>query len=324
MLASLALAGCVILAVRQREEGLFSHRLHLDKIKQVKCEMCHPGAKRKGDPMECTVPTCVSCHEFDPPPSDKCTPERCDGCHMSTKRPWALEERDLIYEHTSHTSKGYECKECHTAIEEVAHVGHEQLPTMEEGCLVCHTAKGLGKDCKVCHEEIREGKPPRSHTAGYTQIHGSQVNGPDATSQRARCALCHGEQGCTDCHSTSEPSDHGPHWRVSGHGLAAGIDRSRCMECHGSASCDRCHLLEPPRTHRGTWGSPQNTHCRSCHVEPLGLSGTGCSTCHSSSAHPTTPSQPRDLKHASATDCRSCHLTLRHPDPGGDCQTCHR
>jgi hypothetical protein len=71
------------------------------------------------------------------------------------------------------------------------------------------------------------------------------------------------------------------------------------------------------------FGSPQNTHCLSCH---LPLQGEGCFTCHKGTpSHQTAAPMPAN--HLPSMNCRQCHgLTapLPHPDNGSLCTACHK
>jgi predicted CxxxxCH...CXXCH cytochrome family protein len=75
-------------------------------------------------------------------------------------------------------------------------------------------------------------------------------------------------------------------------------------------------------SHTAGWDCPRNRHCNGCHV-PLQTSGS-CFVCHKSTpGHDAAPSMP--AWHNPGFNCRSCHAaSLKHPDNGDSCLTCHR
>src|SRR6185503_1230191 len=80
-----------------------------------------------------------------------------------------------------------------------------------------------------------------------------------------RCDLCHKDSSCIQCHREEAPTNHNAFWHLRGHGIAAMMDRQNCAACHETDSCVRCHEEAIPRNHVASFGSPQDTHCLSCH-----------------------------------------------------------
>ncbi len=73
------------------------------------------------------------------------------------------------------------------------------------------------------------------HAPGYTTTHGEEA-------ASTTCTECHGSDGCSGCHQSRPPSDHGwGRWRLSEHGVSAAMEPERCATCHTTDRCVDCH-----------------------------------------------------------------------------------
>lgn len=329
-LGVIVLASCSIWQILQnREEEMgFPHEKHVVQEK-MECVECHKTALSEDKPGMPTFAVCLDCHDMEDEKKSQAKSYPLLLKLQASKReePWELFHLsdDIVFSHKKHVDSKLACNQCHKGIEEHRGLGPLTLPltlpTME-GCVSCHEAYKTSTRCQDCHKEIRQDKPPLSHKKDWKYLHGDEVFLSDEVT-KDRCTLCHGKDGCNQCHQAEKPKSHNQFWRRTGHGLSASADRSRCALCHKEDGCIRCHEETKPRSHTGSWGQSSNLHCLSCH-EPA--SGLNCSVCHKDTAgHASfTPSMPNDTTHSTATDCRSCHGDLKHPDNGQDCRICHR
>jgi hypothetical protein len=300
----------------KKADLIFNHKYHTKDL-ELSCDTCHEGATTEVEAGLPSEETCQVCHEFDREKPSKA----CLTCHSTTKPKIARERKaeyaDVIFSHAKHA--GMECGECHPGVEKSTQIRRgKYIPTMER-CLKCHAELGVSQECETCHEVVRKEEKPSSHGAGFDRAHGTLSEMKDA-----QCALCHQSDFCQECHLEKKPQSHTLLWKTKAHGRLAMVDRSSCKTCHRTDFCIACHTETEPISHNGGWGSPQNTHCLTCH---LPLSMTGCFVCHKEARHETAVDaswHPDDWR-----DCRACHpsiltTTPRHPDPGVSCTQCHR
>lgn len=321
---TLAMAGCVLFegAPTVRRSFAFSHKVHAEQ--ELACSDCHMGAESKDEPGMPGAGQCKLCHaEIDKDkPAERKVESLYDGKKFRAIQQSGVGD-EIVFPHLKHVSTGLECSACHgdmAANEDVVLLA----PASMDGCLACHTERGVPNDCASCHPSITATVPPPSHDGNWTRRHGGVCRaGTDRSTER--CVLCHKETDCASCHQTNAPENHTNQWRRVGHGFAAAMDRESCLTCHQPASCKSCHEESRPRTHVGSFGSPRNDHCVTCH-EPL--AGEGCSACHASApSHQLAP--PKPAGHVPAMNCRQCHLPggvlppMPHADDGSNCNRCH-
>jgi len=318
-----SLSACGLVNWLSPKEGRpFSHAKH-GKEAELECESCHG---KVGELEKATMPAslkkCMMCHEE----QDEKHPERKLADVVGDPPVWtsftALSP-ELKFSHKTHVGKEVACATCHKGIE--ANTGIDETMRMKmEDCQGCHAKQGVRDACEICHKELKPEVAPASHRQAWKHLHGGVVRAAEEGKQDARCTLCHDEGKCTSCHQEEAPADHTALWRTRAHGGQAGVDRRRCEMCHRTDFCDRCHTETAPISHVGTWTSPNNRHCRSCHL-PLSASTRNCEVCHKDASHPSAPPRPMVFHfHAAGADCRSCHeATLPHWDNGDDCAQCH-
>jgi hypothetical protein len=310
----------------------FDHQSH--QKAGVDCEKCHSVFDKDiltDDEMIPVMDTCVKCH----------TDQKVKG------------GTDCNFCHEKNLAKIK--PQTHTAAWKNVHGAGLTKDLIEANCNVCHT-KEQGNSCTTCHHQapLTIGKTvacstchgngfdktrPKDHTPLWVSSHGKGL-----TQSRIdqRCALCHNQASgndCQSCHRREAPKNHTIGWSQNLHGVAVRSNRQSCATCHDQSECIACHTTNAPFTHTGSWGSPYDRHCLSCHVEGGGyVSGSmqgNCRVCHNSTdlfVKHTAQHQPLDhTTHNSSTLCSVCHgvTSLTHPSPrsasgsNAICLTCH-
>ncbi|MBI5513605.1 MAG: cytochrome c3 family protein [Deltaproteobacteria bacterium] len=337
----------------------FDHSRHL-RLGGMTCQRCHTNAHTSdnvGDRLTPTEGTCLPCHAIDrgEPLRQRAPTARCDGCHegWDPSRPLRVERvqvpaANLRFSHRAHASRGVPCERCH-AVRGVGLATRLELPRMES-CLGCHRPGGAPDACATCHLQRADGtletrfaegwlNPPAwmpglHHDADFWVDHRAS-----AARDASRCAVCHREDECTDCHDgrvrdrRTHPNDY-----VTLHVPDARLQGDRCGSCHRVASfCQQCHQrlgvsegastsarifgrvhpparewVDPPVTarHHGAEARRSLTTCVSCHAEG------DCVRCHATleragggfSPHPPGfAARCGALLRASARPCLACH-----------------
>ncbi|MGO9309045.1 MAG: cytochrome c3 family protein [Spirochaetia bacterium] len=308
----------------------FDHPAH--QKAGVDCAACHSVFDKNiltGNEMIPTMDTCVTCH------ADKKIPggTDCSFCHVQ-----GLENIK---------------PQTHTAAWKTTHGVGLTKDLIDSSCRVCHT-KERGNSCTECHHQapLNFGKTvacatchgegfdttrPADHTPLWVSRHGK---GLTQSQIDQRCALCHTKASgndCESCHRREAPKNHTIGWTENLHGIAARSDRQSCSTCHDQSECISCHTTNEPFTHTGSWGTPFDRHCLSCHVEGGGyVSGSmqgNCGVCHDATdvfAKHQAQSFPSFPPHNTGLDCGVCHnvTNVKHPFPrfngsSWPCITCH-
>ena len=322
---ALCAAGCVVFDALSgdppRGGSDFPHRVHVVD-EGLACSDCHPGAE---DGDEAGLPTramCMLCHEAteeERPPEKRIERFFADG-KLIAARVSALPE-ETIFTHAKHAAAGLSCADCHGEVGESERI-EPGRPLLMDDCTGCHAQRSVSNECAVCHSAIGPDWRPENHEHAWMEVHGQAVRASRGGTVD-RCELCHQESSCTTCHQVMPPTNHTEFWRRRGHPAQAMMDRQNCAVCHRSDFCDRCHRESIPLSHAGSFGSPVNTHCYSCH---LPLQDNGCVVCHlGTPSHLLAAPKPPD--HFPGMDCRQCHgvqVQLPHVDNGDDCNICHR
>jgi len=198
----------------------------------------------------------------------------------------------------------------------------------QEVCSTCHvdTYKSIAKDfttaSAVTSEDLSITIP--GHSPNFAVAHGQA-----AVAATPRCAACHDERYCVDCHDGSgRPSFHHVDF-VQRHGAEVAAQLQTCSECHSNeVFCRDCHstqgfavgvqtgavfhdavpdwfLAHGQAARQGLDG------CASCHSQ------TSCLRCHSAvegfRINPHGPDFNADAEMAKGS-CTICHGTA----PGGE------
>jgi len=328
-LVLLGIAGCAVIEELWpgTDELAFSHRLHVEE-QGLACEDCHGSWETSDEPGMPDRETCGLCHEAvdeEKEPEDRIDVLFDETGAFRAKHVTVLPD-DVYFSHQAHAvDHGLVCSQCHGEVITGDRVDEDDTITMAD-CSACHADRQVASpsECATCHRTIDRSWVPPSHAEGWTQLHGQVARADDTEVTSNRCALCHTDSTCFQCHQEEMPRDHNNYWRIRGHSLASAIDRDRCWTCHRTDFCERCHSETQPRSHMGAWGSPSDRHCIACHFP---LSSESCYTCHKAApSHDQAP--PKPSWHTPGMNCRQCHgtgsLPLPHPDSGTDCNFCHR
>ena len=317
-LGALATA-CVLMDPGPREFA-FSHRLHvLDEA--LDCSMCHEDLAFDDEPGMPSVDVCLLCHEdldAEKPP-DRQVADLFEG---EVFRGLGLSRLDdeVVFSHLRHVEAELDCSACHLSIDDNEDVSLLPPVAMAD-CMDCHERSGQAVGCAACHTEVDRDWAPPNHDLGWERAHGRLARMGSVLPAES-CSLCHREDTCASCHSSTPPRSHTAGFRLKGHGLLARMDRASCATCHEPSSCDSCHAETLPTSHTGMWGGTKSLHCLGCHTP---LPANGCFTCHKATpSHALAP--PKPDWHSPAMDCTACHgrgLPLSHPDNGENCNVCH-
>lgn len=348
----------------QRLPLRFDHARHL-RIQGVTCVRCHDTAPESTTASDRLVPserTCTPCHAIVREPLERqaALAMRCDACHVGfdPSHPTRVARveippANLHFSHRTHVTRGMRCEDCHGTMHDVALATRLDLPTMRQ-CLACHRQGGTAAAaCGTCHLTEPDGvlrtrfaegwlTPPEWMTGLYHNADFWFTHRIVAAEDESRCASCHREGDCIDCHDgrirdrRNHPNDY-----VTLHPAEARQSAGRCTVCHRVASfCEACHLrvgvaLSSPALSRavGRFHPPPEqwsgrvvtlghhalearrslTACVSCHTE------RDCISCHATTGlggagvNPHPPgwlSRCGELLRASMRACVQCHQDL--------------
>jgi hypothetical protein len=194
-----------------------------------------------------------------------------------------------------------DCKTCHTSFPEPL-----RTPAMKPqmaACLSCHEHRSdydQGK-CAKCHLDLtRYPLAPIadfSHAGNYVRTHMD-----DARSGADRCATCHEQSFCADCHARTVPMKielklpervdadfiHRGDY-IGRHVADAQAEPATCRRCHGSSFCDSCHRAQnltpfganPRDPHPPGWVLPGSAQF---HGTAARRDITSCAGCHDQGA----------------------------------------
>ncbi len=301
----------------------FNHEAHT--VRGIACADCHEGAEKEARAGMPSKMFCMNCHEDLDKEKDKPLEKKVAWFQgQDGEVRWAAfgkQKEDIKFSHATHFGKTA-CTDCHRDFDKnTGLVPHG--PQRMTSCVACHQEKAAAKlDCAVCHVSIDRTRKPENHFQLWTKNHGTCARQGAEAATANNCSLCHQPQACTICHQTVPPPDHNEFWRLRSHGFSVALDRSRCQVCHTTDMCIACHKETRPFSHTGGWGVPQDRHCTGCHL-PL-QSTPNCAICHRDTpGHLTAP--PKPLWHTPAMLCVTCHAaTMKHPNNGDNCNSCHR
>jgi hypothetical protein len=292
----------------------FSHKLH--RKKKADCTDCHESVANARTSAQSDRPAeavCFTCHEA----SER---ENCATCHEGTPRATKRPAQELRFDHAAHLAReGVECVTCHEKAPDATSADEPLLPTMAT-CTKCHEHQ-VDMDrlnCTRCHTELPEKHAfPRDesmHGAGFVALHGAWAAGGSA-----RCAQCHEQSFCADCHAAATrplpPSQLMPD-RVdrafihrgdflSRHALEARARPVSCLNCHGESFCRDCHDSRAQALGGGPKASPH----------PPGFVMRGGVAFHGTEARQNPQACAACHDQGAASNCVTCH---RVGGPGGN------
>ena len=306
----------------QEESFVFSHKMHIEDI-GVDCISCHPSVVESKTAKDKNMPThdeCFVCHD------DDTASQKCATCHADPDNPHPIPavKRDYFFDHSFHIeTQKMECIDCHRGLENTDLANEKNMPVMEQ-CFQCHNDLTASKQCRTCHTADAV-LIPNTHNSDWAVSHGHA-----AAFNEDKCADCHRDNYCEDCHSgtrlleigdsdkdyigpnTPSTEDgqnmvlvkvHDLNYRYS-HGIDANSKKTDCTLCHQETQfCVRCHQEDEKITYlKPSWHSGPDWGAI---VEAVGSGGGK----HAELAR-------RDIER-----CASCHDS-QGEDPV--CLMCHR
>ena len=129
----------------------FSHRVHAGDH-QIPCQYCHEYARRSQTAGVPPVARCVGCHKQQTSleaVTQPWTDSRQPPLQIVWNRVYTLPDF-VRFAHRPHILAGVACQHCHGPVETMDRV----VPTYDINmgfCISCHTERGVGKDCVLCH-----------------------------------------------------------------------------------------------------------------------------------------------------------------------------
>lgn len=234
--------------VGRTDEVLFSHRAHANAA-GLRCEDCHGDVgQQRSVPLAplASKAACMDCH------ARHGQGNACADCHRAVDRSWLP------------PTHGPQWARLHG---ERVRAGSE---ASVDRCSLCHQdATG----CNACHQQMA----PDDHDQSFRlRTHGLQ-----ASIDRSRCAVCHTQDSCQQCHEATRPLSH-----RAGFGSP---QQRHCVGCHlplVEAGCRTCH--RDAAAHAAAAPLPADhvpaMDCRACHGRGVRLphpdGGHLCIACH--------------------------------------------
>lgn len=236
------------------EDVMFSHSRHVNDAK-LDCNACHQDIDQQtAVPLAAIAskPICMNCH------AEHGMANSCEQCHRTINRTW--QPPNHIPGSAWQRSHGDLLR---------AHEHDEELASSMR-CSLCHQdATG----CNACHQQM----PPADHNSTFRL----RTHGLSASIDRSRCATCHQQDSCEQCHQMTRPRSH-----RGGYGTP---QQRHCVGCHfplADQGCATCHRTIP--SHQQATPLPgdhlPSMNCRLCHGQGQALphpdGGHACTICH--------------------------------------------
>lgn len=370
-----ALVACATVKINQRIKSgalarqlIFPHSVH---VENADCADCHKGIK------ESTGPTlgkyigkgkhggCVACHEDE-------VKKKCEMCHVKgqdKKVELTRINRMVNFSHAAHqprvqqalaaktpvgkdgkkvdAKKLVTCKQCHAAAYKTKKAGTPMLGKMAVCTDACHKKDIKDQACDKCHTQLTrqrlEAVLHLGHQGNFLKRHGTL-----ARNSAERCAQCHDQTYCADCHGRTSSMPLSIRYPekinnryihrgdfIGRHMVQARAQPTTCKKCHGNQYCTTCHemrgVVRPAPTavgskvravHGAQWMTPGQAgfhgrearrnaaRCASCHDQGA---ASNCVKCHKVGALGGSP-HPRNFKWANKSgECKANPM----------CLTCH-
>ncbi len=258
---------------------IFPHAFHVEDM-GVDCAQCHPGVDASvagSDNLLPEMDICLECHDGDTAGDD------CAQCHRDPDDPQAAPRITNWLPKFSHDTHrpDTDCERCHGGVTASLDAKSRHLPKMGL-CMECHVTPLTMQGCDLCHQPQDE-LLPASHDPDWVMMH--------AAAGKGRCAQCHSEDQCEDCHTGTDGEIifHDVNHLLT-HGLDYRMQSSDCAVCHTDyASCRDCHDSNQilPLWHldieyrEGVHGAEaliDPAYCTLCHGEAT--QAASCDECH--------------------------------------------
>jgi hypothetical protein len=304
----------------------FSHRFHVQEA-GLACADCHtaaPTSTLASDTLFAKHENCQACH-------DDQLQTNCTFCHTSddptTYQASQVPQLSLMFSHEFHVQQQkVGCQTCHKGVEKAEIGVSMQLPEMA-ACNTCHNDVKASNACETCHTDLTALRPADHNRTDFVREHKFE-----ARLSTARCASCHTQESCIDCHNGIDLVN----VEVSGKGLVSPhAPRVTANDRGQGMRLTKVHDLNFRFTH-GIAAEGKTAECQTCHDQQ-----TFCSTCHAAGGdvnqnkfEPETHRQPGFVtigvgsgggSHAALArrdieSCAACH-DAQGADPA--CITCH-
>lgn len=235
-------------SMAQGDDIEFSHKLHIIE-QEIECLTCHEQAESSETGQDNLLPSklvCNNCHGEGEVGNPELVP--------------AIQDYSVMFSHKAHISAEFNCKDCHSPIEQKEYAGQWlSLPKMSD-CMSCHENKAVSNECSTCHLP-GENLKPVSHTANFTHSHGDMARlGSTEMNVNSDCATCHKPQFCQGCHEGDnlDRLTHPLNYQFT-HALDAQGKERQCAVCHTERSfCIECHRDNQVLPHNHTVGWTNN------------------------------------------------------------------
>lgn len=230
------------------DDVVFSHARHVDGSK-LDCNTCHPDvATQDAVPLAplATKRGCMDCH------ARSNASNACETCHREISPSWTPPS------HARAWLRGHG---------DIARAGDD---SSQHRCELCHQD---ATSCNACHQQMA----PMDHNQTFRL----RTHGLRASIDRSRCATCHTQASCEQCHSTTEPRSH--------RGGFGAPQQRHCVGCHfplADEGCSTCHRSTPGHQLATPLPADHSTamNCRLCHGGTAPLphpdGGHACTVCH--------------------------------------------
>jgi predicted CXXCH cytochrome family protein len=235
------------------DEVIWDHAPHVNA--ELDCKTCHTSLDQGHVVKGSMKPWCMDCHGDTRPALNECS-----VCHSQMSK-------DAIPKFR----KGQRI--AHDAPEIWERVHGEEARVDPMFCALCHDQE---QSCEACHSQ----QAPDDHTLAWR----NRTHGLVSSWDRQRCAVCHEETFCIQCHRHSEPASHRAGWGEP-------LNR-HCVNCHYPPEQNQCTVCHENISHESARPSLHNIgvfppNCAQCH--PAGLphraphalnSTVHCVVCH--------------------------------------------
>jgi hypothetical protein len=299
VVAALGCASCSLWWRGQGDHIRAPHERHAQA--KVDCVVCHEpiyDATTLDGGFLPAEKICLGCHK------EASQKGQCSMCHTDVRHagPWAPRTHEVKVSHADHFQRTKEdCRACHKALPE-PFASAERKPTMA-ACLSCHEHQADYDEARStkCHSDLSR-YPLRpitgfSHQGNYTRAHAA-----DARAAADRCATCHEQTFCADCHASTvatkiefrlpERVDRAFIHRgdyVGRHVVEARAEPASCRRCHGTSFCESCHQAQnltpssvsPRDPHPPGWALPGSADF---HGTAARRDIASCAPCHDQGA----------------------------------------
>jgi hypothetical protein len=250
----LSLFGLLLSNSSEINELKFSHKYHVLE-EELDCETCHQSVNQSvtgNDNLLPSMETCQDCHDTE-------DDNNCNMCHSDIDNPRVvsrIETYNFKFNHQAHLNSGFDCQDCHEAINQKNTVDPYLLPNMVF-CMDCHESKSVSLECSSCHLP-EESLIPLNHTLDFKHNHSDLASNENPLILKDKnCSICHQSSFCQECHEGDnlDRISHPLNYQFT-HAMEAQGREMECSICHTERSfCIECHRDNNilPHNHTPGW-----------------------------------------------------------------------